>query len=261
MSITNALISFLLILVYPHHLYSSSSVDMQKTTNPSIDQNKIRNILEKADDLYRSRSSTANLLMTIKTPNWERTLEMAAWSQGKDKTLIRILSPKKERGVSTLKIEKQMWNYFPKINQVIKIPNSMMMGSWMGSDFTNDDLVKEFRYSEDFSYSGYLKKDRYIITLIPKKNTISIWSKIEAHIDKKTEIPIEEYYYNDKNVIVRHMRFLQIEKHDDRYIPMIIKLENLSKKGHSTTIEYKTINLNKKIDASIFTRQNLQKRI
>ena len=89
-------------------------------------------LLKKVDDLYRSQSSIAKIEMNIVTPDWSRTLVMDVWSQGKEKTFIRILSPQKERGVSSLKLATKMWNYFPKIDKVIKVPASMLMGSWMG---------------------------------------------------------------------------------------------------------------------------------
>ena len=137
----------------------------------------------------------------------------------------------------------------------------MMMGSWMGSDFTNDDLVKEYRYSEDFLYEGKISQNQYIITLKPKKETVSIWGKVELKLDEKTEVPREELFFNDKGKPVRLMRFSKIEKHKNKLIPMVMTLENLAKKGHSTQVKYQHIELDLKIDEQVFSRQNLQKRI
>lgn len=99
-------------------------------------------LLKKMDELFRSQSSISTMKMAIITPNWQRTLEMKSWTIGMDDTFIRILSPRKDRGVATLKKDKEMWNFFLKINKVIKVPPSMMMGS----DFTNDDLVRSTKY-------------------------------------------------------------------------------------------------------------------
>ncbi len=227
----------------------------------SDDKIDVKALLERTDDLYRSQSSIATILMTIKTPHWTRELEMQAWSQGREKTLIRILKPRKERGIATLKLDQNMWNYFPKINQVIKVPASMMMGSWMGSDLTNDDLVKEYRYSEDFNYEFTQKKQRYLITIKPKAETISVWGKIELYLDANTEIPLEEYYYNEKGEAIRHMTFSDTRKIGDRAIPFQMTLENLSKKGHQTIVRYQSLELDATIEANTFSRQNLQKRI
>ena len=92
------------------------------------------------DDLYRSSSSHGRILMHVKTPDYERRLEMEVWSRGQDHTLVRIHSPRKERGVATLKKGKEMWNWLPKIKRTVRVPPSMMMSSWMGSDLTNDGL-------------------------------------------------------------------------------------------------------------------------
>ena len=112
----------------------------------------INQIIKKIDELYRSESSYSEVEMEIVTPRWQRTLSMKMWTKGMKKTFIRILSPRKEKGMGTLRIGNEMWNYLPKVNKVMKVPPSMMMGSWMGSDFTNDDLVDEISYLEDYTY-------------------------------------------------------------------------------------------------------------
>ena len=113
-------------------------------------ETSVEGLLDKVDRLYRSDSSHATMEMKIVTENWERTTVMEVWSRGMNDTLIKILSPRKDKGIKTLKLGNQMWNYFPKINKVLKVPPSMMMNSWMGSDFTNDDLVKENTLAEDY---------------------------------------------------------------------------------------------------------------
>ncbi|MDA0273552.1 MAG: outer membrane lipoprotein-sorting protein, partial [Proteobacteria bacterium] len=106
-------------------------------------EERAREIIDEMEQLYRGKSSDATMTMQVQTPNYDRTMTMSGQSFGKDYGFFRILDPKKDRGIATLKRDEEMWNYFPKINKVIKVPPSMMMGSWMGSDFTNDDLVKE----------------------------------------------------------------------------------------------------------------------
>jgi outer membrane lipoprotein-sorting protein len=124
-------------------------------------------LLKKIDELYRSDNSISTMKMSIITPNWQRTLEMQSWTIGMNDTFIRILSPKKDRGVATLKKGREMWNYFPKINKVIKVPPSMMMGSWMGSDFTNDDLVREVSLVKEYHVEKEDYEDKHRLILIP----------------------------------------------------------------------------------------------
>lgn len=221
----------------------------------------IARLLNRTDDLYRSRSSHALITMEIVTPDWQRTLELEAWSQGTENTLIRILKPAKERGIATLKIKQDMWNYFPKINQVIKVPSSMMMGSWMGSDFTNDDLVREYRYTDDYSYTSEEQAPTIIVTLIPKENTISLWGKIVLTIDKATELPQSQVFYDEKNRRIRKLVFSDIRSVGDQQIPHQLQLESVAKPGHKTVVRYTQLQLNLPLDDSIFNRQNLQKRM
>ena len=140
-------------------------------------ETSVEGLLDKVDRLYRSDSSHATMEMKIVTENWERTTVMEVWSRGMNDTLIKILSPRKDKGIKTLKLGNQMWNYFPKINKVLKVPPSMMMNSWMGSDFTNDDLVKENTLADD--YHSKLEphpsapEQFYFIALTPKENTVT----------------------------------------------------------------------------------------
>ncbi len=220
----------------------------------------LKALLAKVDDLYRSEQSVAKMEMEVVTPNWERTMEMDAWSKGTDKTLIRILSPKKDAGVATLKLKNEMWNYFPKINKIIKVPSSMMMASWMGSDFTNDDLVREYRYSRDYKASYVDKGDYYLITLIPNDDVVTVWGKIQVEMDKKTELPTKVFYFDEKDKKIRKMEFKERKIIDGKNIPMVMELVPLNKEGYKTMIRYKSLSFKVKVKDSVFGRKNLQKR-
>jgi outer membrane lipoprotein-sorting protein len=219
-------------------------------------------ILDKVDELFRSDSSYGNMKMKIETPHWKRTLVMEMWTKGMDYTFVVIKSPRKDKGVSTLKRKNEMWNYFPKINKVIKIPPSMMMGSWMGSDLTNDDLVKESSLRKDYNSKLEDKGKEYFITLTPKKNTVSVWGKIELIIEKGSLLPIKQIYYDEKNVAIRNMIFKDVKKLGGKTIPAVMEVIPLTedKKGNKTTMIYEDMTFNIKIDDNTFTRQNLQKR-
>jgi outer membrane lipoprotein-sorting protein len=222
---------------------------------------ELESILDRIDKIYRSQSSIADMSMIIKTPHWERTLELKAWTKGMKNTFIRILLPKKEQGVATLKKNNEMWNYFPRVNKVIKVPPSMMMGSWMGSDFTNDDLVKENTLREDYKYKIIKTEgDQVSIELIPHPDTITVWGRIILLADKKRFIPLLQEYYDEKGKKVRSMHFDHVQKVDGLLIPMRMKLVSLSKPGHETTIIYQNLKLNAGIKDSVFSIKNLQKR-
>ncbi|MBW1854948.1 MAG: outer membrane lipoprotein-sorting protein, partial [Deltaproteobacteria bacterium] len=160
-------------------------------------------ILDKIDKMYRGESSIGTYLMKIKTTHWERNLRIKSWTRDLDYTLIRIEYPKKEKGVTTLKVENNLWNYLPKIKRVIKVPSSLMMGSWMGSHFTNDDLVKESTLANDYHHRITFEGKRdgqevYEITLLPKEEAAVVWGKIVVVVRQKDLIPLYQEYCDEK---------------------------------------------------------------
>lgn len=217
-------------------------------------------LLKKMDELFRSKSSISMMKMQIITPNWQRTLEMKSWTIGMDDTFIRVLSPRKDRGVATLKKDKEMWNFFPKINKVIKVPPSMMMGSWMGSDFTNDDLVREVSLVEEYQVSKSIEGENYRLTLVPKKDTVTVWGKIEFIVNQQTLLPLEQSYYNEKGAKVRTMVFSNIKDFAGKKMPAVMTMMPLNKTGHKTVIEYVEAEFDIDLGDNVFTLRNLQTR-
>lgn len=217
-------------------------------------------LLRQVDALYRASTSEARIRMQIVTPNWERTLEMQVWSQGMENTFIRILAPKKDRGVATLKLEAEMWNYFPKIDKVIKVPPSMMMSSWMGSDFTNDDLVKEASLADDYVVTREDADGTIALTLTPKEQTVTVWAKIEVVVDAETLLPLEQSYYNERGEKVRVMQFLETKDFGGRELPSKLEMVPLNKEGYKTVIYYDDLQLDVTLDEDIFTWRNLKSR-
>jgi outer membrane lipoprotein-sorting protein len=226
----------------------------------------IKKILDSVDRLYRSDKSSATVEMRIETPEWKRTLEINVWALGMEKTFIRILSPQKDKGVATLRIQNEMWNFFPKIDKTMKVPPSMMMGSWMGSDFTNDDLVKESTLIKDYdskllgAETKNLDAANFYIELKPKENTATVWGKIIMVIKKENTQPVRQEYYDEKGVKVREIVFKEMRTFGNKTIPAIMELTPFNKPGHKTIIEYKQLEFDH-VDNNVFTQMNLQKRI
>jgi outer membrane lipoprotein-sorting protein len=226
------------------------------------DDAKIRKIIKKMDQLYRSDSSSATVEMEITTPYWKRTLKMDFWSLGMKKTFIRILSPKKEKGTSTLRVDNEMWNFLPKTDKVIKVPPSMMMGSWMGSDFTNDDLVKEFTFMEDYTF-GFTEVDNpeagmMYIKCTPKEGRPIVWGHITLGIRESDYIPMWYKYYDEKGKLMREMVYKDVKTFSGRQIPAVMELAPTNKEGHKTIIRYLKATFDQKLDKSIFTLRNLR---
>lgn len=223
---------------------------------------EVKTIIEKIDQLYRSNSSYSDVEMTIVTPHWKRTLGMKIWTEKMDKTFIRLTSPDKEKGMATLRIKNEMWNYLPKINKVIKIPPSMMMNAWMGSDFTNDDLVKEYSLFKDYDYEYTTVENPadslYYVKCIPHKDVAIVWGSTVVAARKSDYIPVWQKYYDDKGNLARTLYFKDVQTFDGRTVPAIMEMVPEDKKGHSTSIKYNSLKFDIGVGEDIFSLRNLR---
>ena len=218
-------------------------------------------IIDEMETLYQGKSSSATMTMIVKTPQYERTMKMESSSMGTENSFIRILSPKKDRGIATLKLDMEMWNYFPKINKVIKVPPSMMMGSWMGSDFTNDDLVKETQLIDAYFLNLTESDDQYTITLTPKEQTVTVWGKIEYVISKAPLLPLTQSFFDDNGQQIRRLSYSEPKDFGGRLLPSVLEMTPLNKKGHRTMIIYDDISFDvPSIGEQTFSMRNLKSR-
>ncbi|UCG53413.1 MAG: outer membrane lipoprotein-sorting protein [Candidatus Latescibacterota bacterium] len=222
----------------------------------------IQQIIRKIDEMYRSESSYSEFEMHVVTPHWERTMVMEAWTVGMDKTFVRITSPRKEKGMTTLRIGNEMWNYLPKTNKIIKIPPSMMMSSWMGSDFTNDDVVREFSLYEDYSYSetSVAAPDTSLIYIdcVPREDLAVVWKNVVIAVTRSDYLPVWQKYYDEKGALMRTMYFREIKTFDDRTIPAVMELVPENKEGHKTEIRYTVLELDIDVGEDVFSLRNLR---
>ena len=219
-------------------------------------------LVRKIDELYRSRSSYAQVEMEIVTPDWQRTLVLKAWSRGLDKTLIRILEPKKEAGVGTLRIGNEMWNYLPNTDKIIKIPPSMMMSSWMGSDFTNDDLVKEFTFVSDFTFRMVTpdgaQPGLVYVECRPKPGVPVVWDKIIIAVRESDTLPVWQEYYDEKGRVARRLDYSEVKTFGRRTIPSVMEMVPQTKQGYKTVLRYRDVRFDLPLEDSVFSLRSLQ---
>ncbi len=226
---------------------------------------EIDELIRHIDRLWRGDTSHATMSMTVKTRRYERSMTMEAWSRGKDYSLVVLKKPIKDKGIATLKVKENIWNYLPKINRVTKVPSSMMSGSWMGSHFTNDDLVKESTIEDDYTSSITFEGKRkgvsiYELTSVPKEDAAVVWGKVVMQIRQKTLSPYQAFYYDEEGLLIRTMTFDQPRLIDKRTVPMRMTLQPEDKPEESTVIVYQDIVFEIPLKDSFFSLQNLQKR-
>ncbi len=230
-------------------------------TQPPVDARALE-LARRMDELYRSKTSSASVEMEVVTPDWRRTLVLRAWSMGRDRTLIRILEPKKEAGVGTLRIGTEMWNYLPNVDKVIKIPPSMMMSSWMGSDFTNDDLVKEFTFVDDFTFRLVRPDDAQPGTLYlecrPKPGVPVVWDRVVVALTENGEIPVWQRFYDEKGRVVRLLAYSEVKTFGGRTIPTVMEMVPETDPGHKTILRYRDVQFDLPLDPNLFSLRTLQ---
>lgn len=221
----------------------------------------LRELIREVEKQYTGASSKARMTMQVRTEHWERNLEMEAWSLGRDHFLTRILAPPKERGVATLKVDKEVWNYLPKVDRVIKIPPSMMGGSWMGSHITNDDLVKANHVDRDYDFNLLEETDEFWrIEGIPKPEAAVVWGRIEYTIEKARRVPMTVAYFDEEGPKVRDIVFEEVTTVGERTIPLRMTVQPTDKSDERTVMHYREIEFGIDIEESFFSLRNLKKR-
>lgn len=223
-----------------------------------------KEILDKVDDLYRGDSARGRMTMTVVTKHWTRSLTVEFWAEGKDKSLYRILQPKKEQNTATLRVGNDIWNYLPKVNRVIKLPSSMMSASWMGSHFTNDDLVKESRFTDDYTFEKSFEGKRdggdvVEITCHPKEDAPVVWGKVVVEIGTEHYLPHWLKYYDEDGKLARTMSFSKTKQMGGRLIPTEVTLIPESDPGEKTVVTYEEVEFDVPLDKQIFSLRNLER--
>ncbi|GLI35109.1 outer membrane lipoprotein-sorting protein [Desulforhabdus amnigena] len=223
-----------------------------------------REILDRMDDLYRGESSHGEMTMVVVTAHWKRTLSLEFWSKGKEKSLIKILAPIKEKDTATLRSGNEIWNYLPKVKRVIKLPSSMMSASWMGSHFTNDDLVKESRFVEDYDFEVTFEgrragKDIVEVTCIPKPDAPVVWGKVVVVVRLQDYLPLESAYFDEELHLARTMTFSDVRTFSGRTLPARMVVVPADKPGERTEVTYREIAFDLDLSDEIFSIRNLQK--
>ena len=233
-------------------------------TTPAFSQNATE-IIKKADEKWNGeKSSESYMVMTIVRPTWERTIEFKNWTKGKDNALTLIAAPAKEKGQAFLKVGTEMWNWMPSIGRMVKLPPSMMADGWMGSDYTNDDILKESSIVVDFDNKIVGSEtidglDCWKIELIPHEDAAVVWGKIIKWISKDEYIQMKSEYFDEDEYLIKTEFASDVKIMDGRKIPGKIEIVPADKKNQKTVVIINTMKFNIPIDDSFFSQQNMKK--
>ena len=224
----------------------------------------VTEIIKRADEKFRGKSSQGELTMIIERPTWTRTVSMKNWTLGNDYSIIYITAPAKEKGQVFLKRQKEMWNWVPNIERMIKIPPSMMMQSWLGSDFTNDDLVRESSLEKDYTHKLLGEEvvqeyTCYKIELVPLPDAPVVWGKVLMWISKDELHWLQGEYYDEDGYLVNTEVLTDIKQMDDRVMPTRMEMIPADEEGHKTILIFDRIEFDVDISESFFSQQNMKR--
>lgn len=224
-----------------------------------------REIIKKADEkMQGEETSQSTMTMTIVRPTWQREVTFKSWTKGSDYSLALVTAPAKEAGQTFLKRETEMWNWNPTINRLIKLPPSMMSQGWMGSDFSNDDLLKESSIVVDYTHTIIGKEeidgwDCYKIELIPLEDAAVVWGKIFKWIAKEEFLQMKTEYYDEDDYLVKTELAYDMKTMGGRLIPSKFELIPEEEEGHKTVVVMDDITFNEPIPDSFFSQQNMKR--
>jgi outer membrane lipoprotein-sorting protein len=231
----------------------------------SLQAQNATEIVKRADDKMRGEESGIMVMsMRIIRPTWERTLEFKSWGKGTEKSMVLITAPAKEAGQTFLKLDREMWSWNPTISRTIKLPPSMLSQGWMGSDYTNDDLLNQRSIVVDYTHEiigseELEERDCYKIELIPKENAPVVWGKIIFWITKTDDILLKSEYYDEDEYLVKTELGKNIKNMSGRIIPTVYELIPADEEGQKTVVTIKSIQFNVPINDSFFSIQNMKR--
>jgi outer membrane lipoprotein-sorting protein len=221
-------------------------------------------VVRMSDSTMRGTSSYAEITMSIVKPEWSRDMSLKAWSLGDDYGLILVTAPSRDRGTVTLKRNAEVWNWLPGIERVIKIPPSMMLQSWLGSDFTNDDLVKESSIVDDYVHT--FAADTVIdgnpcfrIVMVPRENAAVVWGKVVVSITKDHLLQVRSEMYDEDGVLTKILVADRIKRMGGRMVPARLVMEPAGKPNQRTIMEYTDLRFDVPLQESFFSLQNMQR--
>lgn len=221
-------------------------------------------IIKKVDEKQRGESSYTEMKIITERPRWTREMEMKAWSKGTDYGLVLITSPAKEKGTVMLKRGKEVWNWIPNIERSIKLPPSMMMQSWMGTDFTNDDLVRQSSIVTDYTHkivgdSTIEGRNCKEIELTPKPEAPVVWGRINTWVDTEDYLQLKVEFYDEDDYLVNVMNSSNIKELGGRVMPTRMEMIPVEKDDHKTIMITEEAKFNMPIEQSFFSTQNMRK--
>lgn len=221
-------------------------------------------IVKKADERMRGLQNYAEITMKIIRPEWERSMSMKSWAKGEEYSLVLITAPARDKGTASLKRESELWNWMPNIERTIKVSPSMMMQSWMGSDFTNDDLLRQSSIVNDYTHELLPSEevegmDCYKIKFTPKPDAPVVWGSILLWVEKENFNQLKVEYFDEDGYLINTMLLSDLKEMGGRVVPSRMEMIPAEKEGHKTVLIYEKLDFSVNLKDSFFSLQNMKR--
>jgi outer membrane lipoprotein-sorting protein len=219
-------------------------------------------LLRAYDDLYSSSGTTARVEISIVTTRKTRTLQLRFWAKGEDRALMVVDAPPRDAGTATLKVDKNLWNYLPKISRTVRVPASMMMGSWMGSDLTNDDIVRDSSYEEDYEsevVGRTADPPGWKVRMKARPEAVGLWNSVEMVFADDGGLPVMAQFFDRKDRLSRTMTFGEVKVLGGRRVPTVITIVPEREEGRMTEFRYLEVEFDVKLSDDVFSLASLER--
>ena len=234
---------------------STTAADLQRAPGAT-------SLLRRFDELFESSGTKANVEIVVVTPKKTRTMRMRFWGKGDDHALMIVDAPPRDAGTATLRVGDNLWNYLPKISRTIRVPPSMMMGSWMGSDLTNDDIVRDSSFEEDYDSRIVVRCDDppgWRVRLDAKPDVVGLWSRVDIVFDFVTGLPVMTQSFDRKGRLSRTMLFTDVREMGGRTVPTVMTIVPEREEGRSTEFRYLSVEFNATVPDDMFSLARLER--
>ncbi len=222
-----------------------------------------KTIVRDAINHWRGLSSYTEMTMIIHRPDWERSMTMQAWTKGDDRSLVRVIEPKKDRGNGTLTDDNSMWSYSPKINRVIKVPSSMMGQSWLGSDFSNKDIVRADDIVDEYEHTVLSVENTeegvtvFEIESVPHEDAAVVWGSEVLRI-REDHVVLEHSFFDQDGELVKSLKTMEVTNMGGRTIAKRQRMSKADDPDEWTEIRVNDVQYEIDLKDSLFTLSNLR---
>jgi hypothetical protein len=219
-------------------------------------------LVEQAEQQSMGNSLVANVTMSIERESSKRDLKFKLWQWRRDKALVKVQEPVKDRGTGSLRLGLNLWQYLPNIGRTVRIPPSMMLQSWMGSDFTNDDLIKTSSLSRDYTHQldgeETVRGDKVTkIICLPKPDAPVVWGKVRLWVRAKDAVTVRQEFFSEHGELLKVMDGTDIKSFGKHTIPATLTMTVVKKPGTKTVMHFLDAAFDGAIDEHVFTQENL----